>query len=157
MAVASVRRRLCAPCRPTPLAKQTEAVHLFLSMLADTKVQLPPAECRDLLQQVCHTCQAPPAGPASIAAGELVCGCLDLLAQLPQWYPKTPKPELAAAVTAVTAVLERYAISMLPNASTWRSGWGGSGGMPGIAEAPATTRLLCKLLKALQVLLAEVG
>ena len=121
---------------------QAEAAHLHTALLGTARVKLSPAAARQLLQQVCRLCQRPPR-PASVAAAELDCGCADLLALLPQWYPQAPKPELAAAVTAAAAALERHA------------GGGGGAGPP--LETAATTRLLCKLLRALQVLLTEVS
>lgn len=121
---------------------QAEAAHLLLAMFSTARVKLPAAGARQLLQQVCRLCQHPPRPLASVAAAELACGCADLLAQLPQWYPQPPKLELAAAATAVAAVLDQQTA-------------GGSGAP--LQETSATTRLLCKLLRALQVLLAEVS
>ncbi len=54
-----------------------------------------------------------------------------------------PKPDLMPAVAAVAAALEWAGASLMTS--------------DGIAETPSATRLLCKLLKALQLLLAEVG
>ena len=132
---------------------QAEATHLLLAMCNVARAKLPLQACRPLLQQVCRLCRQPQqaAAPApSVAAGELACGCLELLAQLPQWYPQPSKAELAAAVAAGAAALEQQTMG------SSRSSGGGSCG-DGVAESPATTRLLCKLVKALQVLLAEVG
>ena len=117
---------------------QAEAVHLLLGMISNSKAKLPAQATRQVLQQACRLCQQPPRPSGSVAALELACGCMDLLAQLPQWYPQAPKPELAAAVAAVAAVLERQQ-------SAARE------------EAAPTTRLLCKALRALQALLAEVS
>ena len=121
------------------LQLQAEAAHLLLALLGTAKAKLAPQSSRQLLQQLCRLCQQR-AQPGSVASQELACGCMDLLAQLPQWYPQPPKPELAAAVAAVAAVLDQQLAS-------------------GIAreETAAATRLLCKLLRALQLLLAEVS
>lgn len=116
---------------------QAEAIHLLLGTISSAKAKLPVQATRQLLQQACRLCHQPPRPAGSVAAQELACGCMDLLAQLPQWYPQAPKPELAAAGAAVAAVLERQQ------------------GAAREDTAP-TTRLLCKALRALQVLLAEV-
>jgi len=126
---------------------QAEAARLFLALLSTPRFKLQPLSSQQLLHQLRRLCrqQARPAQSSSLAAGELTCGCVDLLAQLPQWYPQVPKAELAEASAAVAATLEQQALVQ------------GVGGCAGVAEAPAMTRLLCKQLKALQVLLAEVS
>ena len=118
---------------------QAEAAHLYIALISTAKAKLPPAAARQLLQQTCHLCRQRQQ-PGSVAAQELLCGCADLLAQLPLWYPQAPKPDLATAVAAAAAALEQQA---------------GAGAARD--ETAATTRLLSKLLRALQLLLAEVG
>ncbi|KAL4421841.1 hypothetical protein ABPG77_001323 [Micractinium sp. CCAP 211/92] len=136
--------------QPAAAQLQAEAARLFLSLFRVSQVKLQSGACRQLLQQLCHLCRAapspavtqPPPQPASsLAAVELACACFDLLAQLPSWYPQPPRAEVAAAVAAVAAALERQVQA---------AGQGGA-----LPETPPTTRLLCKLLRALQVLLAE--
>lgn len=116
---------------------QAEAVHLLVSMVGSTKARLPASSANQLLQAVCRLCQRPPRPAGSVAAQELACGCMDLLAHLPQWCPSASKAELAAAVAAVAAVLGQQQSSSRE-------------------ETAPTTRLLCKSLRALQVLLTEV-
>lgn len=142
---------------PAAAQLQAEAARLYLSLLSVSKVKLQSGACRQLLQQLCRLCQGEPSArtpqqqpqhqqASSLAAAELGCACFDLLAQLPSWYPQPPRAEVAAAVTAVVVALERQVQG---------AGQGSAAAAP--PEAPPTTRLLCKLLRALQVLLAEVG
>jgi hypothetical protein len=148
------------PGGPSPAAAtqlQAEAAQLFSTLLGGSgRTRLPPAGCRQLLLQLCSLCRQSPPQPGSVAAGELAGSCLDLLAQLPQWYPTVSKAELAAAVAALAVLLERQAAGATAVGGKPGSGvsWSGSACL---LEAPAATRLLCKLLKALQVLLAEVS
>lgn len=121
----------------TQVQLQAEVVHLLVSMVGSTKARLPASSANQLLQAVCRLCQRPPRPAGSVAAQELACGCMDLLAQLPQWCPSASKAELAAAVAAVAAVLVQQQSSSRE-------------------ETAPTTRLLCKSLRALQVLLTEV-
>lgn len=116
---------------------QAEAVHLLVSMVGPGRALLPAASASQLLQAVCGLCHWPPSLAGSVAVHELACGCMDLLAQLPQWCPQASKVLLAAAVAAVAAVLAQQQSSSRE-------------------ETLPTTRLLSKLLRALQVLLAEV-
>lgn len=131
------------------LQLQAEAAHLYLALFGVARVKLQSAACRQLLRQLCLVCHArcmPGQPPLGAAAAELACACMDLLGQLPHWYPQPTKAELAAAVAAVAAALEQQAL-----------GPAGGAAAAGPVEAPGTARLLCKQLKALQVLLAEVG
>ncbi|KAL4424003.1 hypothetical protein ABPG75_001304 [Micractinium tetrahymenae] len=135
---------------------QAEAAHLYLALFNGPKVKLQSGACRQLLQQLCRLCWGSPTALAaptpqqqhqqasSLVAAELACACFDLLAQLPHWYPQPPRAEVAAAVAAVAAALERQVQGARP---------GSAGGA--LPEASHTTRLLSKLLRALQVLLAE--
>ncbi len=116
---------------------QAEAVHLLVSMVGTGRARLPTASASQLLQAVCGLCHRPPSLAGTVAVHELACGCMDFFAQLPQWCPQASKAQLAAAVAAVAAVLAQQQ-------SNSRE------------ETPPTTRLLSKLLRALQVLLAEV-
>lgn len=116
---------------------QSEAVHLLVSMVGSAKARLPAPAASQLLQAVCCLLERPPGPAGSVAAHELVCGCMDLLAQMPQWCPQASKAQLATAVAAVGAVLGQQQSSSRE-------------------ETAPTTRLLCKSLRALQVLLAEV-
>lgn len=116
---------------------QSEAVHLLISMVDSAKARLPAPAASQLLQAVCCLIERPPQPAGSIAAHELACGCMDLLAQMPYWCPQATKAQLATAVAAVGAVLGQQQSSSRE-------------------ETVPTTRLLCKLLRALQVLLAEV-
>ena len=134
---------------------QAEAAQLFLALFGTARVKLPPQSGRQLLQLACRHCRLPALLPANsdlagqqpltgIAMAELACSSLDLLAQLPQWYPQAPKSDVATAVGACAAAVEEWAR---------RLGGSRAAAPP---DGPAATRLLCKLLRALQTLLAEV-
>lgn len=129
---------------------------MYSALFDVSKVKLQSGACRQLLQQLCRLCRGARSAPtlqqqpqpaSSLAEAELACACLDLLAQLSHWYPQPPTAEVAAAVAAVAAALERQV----------QAGRPGGGATATLAETPPTTRLLCKLLRALQVLLAEVS
>lgn len=132
------------------LQLQSEALRLVMGAIKEGNLALQQSQQVHLLrwvEQVCRSAQLgrPPstttASPRPVAYSELLCTCMDVLAQLSKL--QCAMRDLAEAVRLACAVLEQQS-------RAFAAGRGHAA-----QDDPATTRLLCKLLRALQALLAE--
>ena len=130
------------PAGPVPQQLQCEALRLLGRVAKEGRVQLAPADTRQLLKQL-HSaaCSAAAARQGLGPDLDLLCCAADVLGQLPQLAAPAARQEgVASAISTVVQALDLH--TRLPVAGPSDAG---------------RAALFLQLLRALQALLVEVG